>query len=349
MPTVDQGTLKVSPSRLSQNEDTDSSADSTRENSIYMRNFRNAVQPESQQVQSSSADLPHSNDLRPRLPPQDYHEKVIQNKILSETGCISIVEPVAQSDPLTQSQKRDAIIDSCQRTRILPSSSEILNDPNVDNTYTHFKHSAQSTPSGYLERRMEIRQRYSLKDLQKRLSSKKGVNAVIDSCIHPKFCFSKFLTAPKCRAHCVSSVFAMVKGLASTLACGYLESQQLRKLSFNLFPPGFLVAYLDQQNIRYLSHSVTKRRCLQKPTYETLELSLKVLKQHLKRPNVEELAIPKLGCGYIGCGRSITMANSFFDFFQCFLGFKTYYNNISTYMKTWHATLAVAVFSGRSC
>ena len=62
-------------------DDSDSSVDTTRENSFYIRNFCTTVQSESQQVQSSDTDLPQTYDLRPRLPPPDYHEKVIQNKI----------------------------------------------------------------------------------------------------------------------------------------------------------------------------------------------------------------------------------------------------------------------------
>ena len=116
MPTVDQGTLRVSPTHFSHNDDSDSSVDSTRENSIYIRNFRTTVQSHTQQAQPSSTDLPNSNDIRPRLPPRDYHDKVIQNKIPPKIRCIPKNEPAASSKQLTQSQKQDAILDSCQRT-----------------------------------------------------------------------------------------------------------------------------------------------------------------------------------------------------------------------------------------
>ena len=104
MPTVDQGTLGVSQTRFSHNDDSDSSVDSTRENSIYIRNFRTTVPSDSQQAQFSSTDLPKSYDLRPRPPPRDYHEKVIQNKIPPKIRCIPINEPAASSKQLTQSQ-----------------------------------------------------------------------------------------------------------------------------------------------------------------------------------------------------------------------------------------------------
>ena len=300
MPTVDQGTLRVSPTHFSHNDDSHSSVESTRENSIYIRNFRTTVQSDSQQAQSSSTDLPKSNDIRPRLPPPDYHEKVIQNKIPPKIRCIPINEPAASSKQLTQSPKRGAILDSCQRTRTLQPNSVAQKDPNVHDKYTPFRHLAQSTPPEYSERQKEVKKRYSSKSLQKRLSNKNDVNAVLESSVHPKFCFSQsnILTATTCIAHCVSSDFAMGKGLASTIACCYPELQKLRKLPINNFPPGSLVTYFDQQHQRFIYNLVTKRRFFQKPTYETLELSLHALKRHLKRHNIHESAIPKLGCGY---------------------------------------------------
>ena len=226
--------------------------------------------------------------------------KVIQNKIPPKIRCIPINEPVGSSKQLTQSQNRDVIIDSCQRTRTLQPISVTQKDPNGHDKYTYFRHSAQSTPSGYSERQKEVKNRYSMKSLQKRLSNKNDVNAVIESSVHPKFCFSQsnILTATACIAHCVSSDFAMAKGLASAIACCYSELQELRQLPINNFPPGSLVTYFDQQHQRFIYNLVTKRRFFYEPTYGTLELSLQALEQHLKRHNIHELAIPTLGCGY---------------------------------------------------
>ena len=127
MPTVVQGTLRVSQTRYSHNDDSDSSVDSTRENSIYIRYFCTTAQSESQQAHSSSTDLPQSYALRPRLPPRDYHEKVTQTKIPPKKRCILTNEPAATPNQLTQSQKRDAILDSCLRTRTLQPNSVTLN------------------------------------------------------------------------------------------------------------------------------------------------------------------------------------------------------------------------------
>ena len=56
----------------------------------------------------------------------------------------------------------------------------------------------------------EVKKRYSSKNLQKRLSKHNDVNAVIESSVHPKFCFSQsnILTATTHIAHCVSADFS---------------------------------------------------------------------------------------------------------------------------------------------
>ena len=146
--------------------------------------------------------------------------------------------------------------------------------------YTHFRHSAQSTSPGYSERQKEVKKRYSLKSLQKRLSKKNDVNEIIEASVHPKFCFSQsnILTATTCIPHCVSSDFAMGKGLAFTIACCYPELQELRKLPRNNFPQSSLVTYFDQQHQRFIYNLVSKRQFFYKPTYETLELSLHALR-----------------------------------------------------------------------
>ena len=63
MPNVDQGTLNVSTTRLSHNEDSDKSVDSTRETSYYLRKLCTIVQSENPQGQSLSADLPKPYDV----------------------------------------------------------------------------------------------------------------------------------------------------------------------------------------------------------------------------------------------------------------------------------------------
>ena len=103
MPIVDQGTLRLSPTRFSHIDDSDSSADSTRENSYCIRNFRTTVQSANQQVQSSNTVFPQSYDLRTRLPLGAYHEKIIQNNLPHKTRCILTSDPAVTPNQLTQS------------------------------------------------------------------------------------------------------------------------------------------------------------------------------------------------------------------------------------------------------
>ena len=314
MPPVDQGNLKVLPVRFSHNADWDSSVDTTREKSICRRNSRTTVTPESQRAEPFSTVSPKSFDLRPRIPPRDYHEKVIENKIPPEMHCIPSSEPAASSNQLTQSQKRVAIIDSCQRTRNLQGSSDVRKNLYMNNTYTCFRHSAQSTPPGYSGRQKEVKKRYSLKHFQKCLSKHIKVNADIESSVHQKFCspLSKILTATTCIAHCVSSDFAMGR------LCWYPELQELRKLPINNFQPGSLNTYFDQQQQRFIYILSTKRHFFQKTNYEKLELSLQKLRQHLKRHNIQQLAILKFACG---CDQ-LNWPTSFSILFNVFSGSK---------------------------
>ena len=100
MGPVDQGNLRVFRTRLSHNAESDNSVDTTRKKSFHLRNSRTTVRPGSQQAQSSSTDLPQPYDLRPRLPPRDYLEKVIQNQIPPKVRCIPISETAASSNQL---------------------------------------------------------------------------------------------------------------------------------------------------------------------------------------------------------------------------------------------------------
>ena len=108
-----------------QKDSIDSSADTERKNLVYMSNFFTAKNSESPQVQSSSSNLPNSYILIQRLPPQDYHERAIQIEVPPELRGVPESEPAVPSNHLTQSQKRDIIIDLCQRTRNLQSSSDV--------------------------------------------------------------------------------------------------------------------------------------------------------------------------------------------------------------------------------
>ena len=63
-------------------------------------------------------------------------------------------------------------------------------------------------------------------------------------------------------------------------------------------PPGSLVSYFDSLNQRYIYNLVSKTRFFHKSTYESLQLSLMALRQHLERHTIRALSIPRLGSGF---------------------------------------------------
>ena len=116
---------------------------------------------------------------------RDYHlgiiMKLIQNKIPPKKRCIQISEPTASLNQLTQSQQRDVIIDSFQRTRNLQSNSDVHKNPYLQNTYTSFRHSTQFTPPRYSKRQKEVKKLYSILAIPFRFdgaAAKKRVSAV---------------------------------------------------------------------------------------------------------------------------------------------------------------------------
>jgi O-acetyl-ADP-ribose deacetylase (regulator of RNase III) len=48
---------------------------------------------------------------------------------------------------------------------------------------------------------------------------------------------------------------------------------------------------------RFVYYLITKSRYFDRPTYETLEDSLKAMKTHCVTNNVKALSMPKIGCG----------------------------------------------------
>ena len=118
----------------------------------------------------------------------------------------------------------------------------------------------------------------------------------------------------------------------------------MNKRSFNFFPPGSLVSYFDQQHRSFVYKLVTERRFFHKRTFESLELSLQALKQHLTSHKFQEVAIPKLGCGY----DQLHWQTVFSIFSQSyFFRFEPHNNNTAVYTLTAHAILTADTLSVR--
>ena len=60
---------------------------------------------------------------------------------------------------------------------------------------------------------------------------------------------------------------------------------------FNKFSYGFCIVSDGIANL------ITKDKCYEKPTLQTLEQSLISLKKYIIKHNISKLAMPKIGCG----------------------------------------------------
>ena len=161
-------------------------------------------------------------------------------------------------------------------------------------------HSGQPvTPPEYLKRQKEVKSRYYLKNLKKRLSSN-DVNAIVASSHYPKFCFSQsiILSTVTSFANCGSSDFANHTGLVGAIHRHYPALYNLQHLTRARPQPGSLIACYDHLTKKFIYILVTKRKFFHPSSYGNLQLSLFAMKRHMERYNIHEIGIPRLGNGY---------------------------------------------------
>ena len=100
-------------------------------------------------------------------------------------------------------------------------------------------------------------------------------------------------------AHCVSSDFAMGKGLAKQIAAAYPEIKS-SLLSIENPQIGSSIAYFEPTNKKFIYNLITKNLYFEKPMYYHMSVSLCQLRAQLNRHGIKEIALPKLGCGLDG-------------------------------------------------
>lgn len=94
-------------------------------------------------------------------------------------------------------------------------------------------------------------------------------------------------------AHCVSVDLAMSKGIAKGFRDKYRQLDLLRAQN----PEIGSVCYIPSTPGHYAFYLVTKAKYFHKPTYESLESSLRALRTLCVDLQVRQLAVPRLGCG----------------------------------------------------
>ncbi len=92
-------------------------------------------------------------------------------------------------------------------------------------------------------------------------------------------------------AHCISSDCALGAGIAVMFNANYDMRAKLKKLPREQLKHPTCV-YIDG-----VFNLITKDKCWQKPTYETLRASLGLMKAQAKQKNISKIAMPKIGCG----------------------------------------------------
>lgn len=101
-------------------------------------------------------------------------------------------------------------------------------------------------------------------------------------------------TSPEtsCIAHCVSKNLKMGMGIAPKIINKFGGRSELLDQKLDIGDCGVV-----RNGNRFIYHLVTKDMHYDKPTLETIKMSLINMRNHMMKHNMNELCIPTLGCG----------------------------------------------------
>merc|ERR1712142_1443708 len=95
--------------------------------------------------------------------------------------------------------------------------------------------------------------------------------------------------------HCISRDYKLGKGIAKIFREKFGRIDELKKSEAHIGG----IAVLKEKN-RYIYNLVTKEKYSDRPTYESLRKSLDGMKSHAVAHNVDEICMPRVGCGLDG-------------------------------------------------
>lgn len=100
-------------------------------------------------------------------------------------------------------------------------------------------------------------------------------------------------------AHCISSDFALGAGIAKIFREKFQIFVERKQEMIRKFPKAKLFGLFSVASNGYIIvNLVTKKNYWDKPTYETMETSLRSLRQYLmQRPHIKRVLMPRIGCG----------------------------------------------------
>ena len=96
-------------------------------------------------------------------------------------------------------------------------------------------------------------------------------------------------------AHCISKDCKLGKGIAKLFREKFGRVSEIEKMNKKIGE----VAPLKVGS-RFVYNLVTKAKYSDKPTYESLRLSLEAMRAHAAENSIKEIAMPKIGCGLDG-------------------------------------------------
>ena len=93
-----------------------------------------------------------------------------------------------------------------------------------------------------------------------------------------------------CLTHCISSCLAMGAGIALPMQRKFNLRGKVEKSGEDLSHPTCILA-------GRVFNLITKKKSSGKPTYDSLDLSLRVMREIIDKEGIEKVAMPKIGCG----------------------------------------------------
>jgi len=97
-------------------------------------------------------------------------------------------------------------------------------------------------------------------------------------------------------AHCISQDFALGAGIAVEFNKRYNMAERLKQQNYFTYVCSQFAGSKCLQ-IDNVYNLVTKFKCYNKPTYETLRKALVMMRLNVVCDGIQKIAMPKIGCG----------------------------------------------------
>ena len=96
-------------------------------------------------------------------------------------------------------------------------------------------------------------------------------------------------------AHCISADAKMSKGFAETICRRVNGLQEYCRKTKPIV--GSIIPYWDPESNNFIYNLVTKSKFFEKPTLDSLRMSLEDMRRHALLNNITKSSMPKIGCG----------------------------------------------------